>query len=468
MLIESDFFVGEQLRWNLGWASPNYAGAFVAMLLALGFGFSRSRWRWGFFVLELGGFFLLAKTYSRGALVAWGVAWLFGVISTGGLLKSREWWLWLGRIAALGVILYSVGVQWSRAENALSATAPVDRSVGNRLALWKGGLKMIAAAPLQGWGAGESGRAYQQWFQNLERDERFTTMVNSYLSVAVERGLPTLTVALFILWAPVLCAWGFARGGNLLAMAAGVSLVSWSVANGFSTLWIEWRLWIVPCLAYALLASVLGRAWRARRGPLQFKVLAGAGGFALVTALGLYLAGGVLGRNEGLGIYPTREGVVIASRHEDVAQWDVWPDAAVLGALGGKELRRWLTAEGLALRLVVHSGWGAGRAVPSESAKGVMLLGKQAARVSRFRLPASCEALYIIHPTVSPPDETAALPERVVVIFPEIDEVGNRVAWERWSEKQGAAFIGSRGSGLDARWVWTEVLSEATQGGLGR
>jgi len=463
MLIESDFFVGEQLRWNLGWASPNYAGAFVAMLLALGFGFSRSRWCGYGFVLELGGFFLLAKTYSRGALVAWGVAWLFGVISTGGLLKSRERWLWFGRIVGLGLILHCVGFQWSRAEAALSAAVPADRSVGNRLALWKGGLKMIAATPLQGWGVGESGRAYQQWFQAIEREERFTTMVNSYLSVAVERGLPTLAVVLFILWTPVLCAWRFARRGNVLAMAAGAVAVTWLVANGFSTLWIEWRLWIVPCIAYALLALVWAGAWRA-----QYKVIGIAGGFATVTALGLYAAGGGLGRNEGLGIYPKREGIVIASRHEDLAQWDVWPDAAVLGEFWGKELRRGLTDEGLALRLVVHSVWGESRAVPSDSAKGVMLLGKQAARVSRLQFPASCEVLAIIHPTALPPSETGSLPERVIVVFPEIDEVGNRLAWERWSEEQEAEFIVTRGSGVDARWVWSAVLSAVTEGGQAR
>jgi len=459
MLIESDFFVGGQLRWNLGWASPNYAGVFIAMLLALGFGFSRSRWHWYGFVLELGGFFLLAKTYSRGALVAWGVGWLFGAIGTGGVLKARERWLWLGRIAALGVMLYSVGFQWSRAEAALSTAASADRSVGNRLALWEGGLRMIAAAPLQGWGVGESGRAYQQWFQAIEREERFTTMVNSYLSVAVERGLPIFTVCLFMLCLPVVWAWQLARAGSFWAMALGASLVSWLVASGFSTLWIEWRLWVVPCTTYALLALVLGRAWRA-----QFKVIGIAGGFAVVTALGLYATGGVLGRNEGLRISPTREGVVIASRHEGLTQWEVWPDAAVLGELWGKELRRGFTD----VRLVAHSVWGESRAVPSDSAKGVMLLGKQAARVSRLQFSERCEVLAIIHPTVSPPSGTGCLPERVIVVFPEIDEVGNRLAWETWSEEQGAEFIVSKGSGVDIRSLWPEVLSAVTEGGKGR
>ena len=62
MILSGDFFYHGQLRWNLGWPTPNYAGAFVATLLALAFAFSGSRWRWTALALEAGGLFLLAKT----------------------------------------------------------------------------------------------------------------------------------------------------------------------------------------------------------------------------------------------------------------------------------------------------------------------------------------------------------------------------------------------------------------------
>jgi len=93
-----------------------------------------------------------------------------------------------------------------------------------------------------------------------------------------------------------------------------------------------------------------------------------------------------------------------------------------------------------------------------------MFLGKQAARAG-LCLSENCEILYIIHPTVSPPDEMQNLPCRVVIAFPEIDEIGNRAAWEQWAEKQGAKFIISKGSGVDIRAVWPEVLSEAFEEG---
>jgi len=461
MLIESDFFVGEHLRWNLGWASPNYAGAFVAMLLALSFGLSGSRWRWGFFVLELGGLFLLAKTYSRGALVAWSAAWLFGVLSTGRLF-AKSAWLWLARLAALGIILYSVGFQWSRVDAHRTDTIQADRSVGNRLTLWKGGLRMVAAAPLSGWGAGESGRAYQQWFQDLEREERFTTMVNSYLSVAVEYGLPVFVICLFILCLPVVWAWQLARAGSFLAMALGASLVSWLVANGFSTLWIEWRLWIVPGIICIFLTGYL---WTERE--VQLKAIMSTGILALVTTVVLYTAGSALSKDKTLVISPRREGVVMTSKNTASAKWHIWPDEEVLGGFYGKELRRWLIDKESPLCLVVHSSFPEKTRGRFAEAKGAMFFGKQAARVGIF-CEVNCGTLYIIHPTVSPPDETAVLPKRIFVLFPEIDEVGNRLVWERWAKLQGAEFSVSKGSGVDIRLGWPEVLGEVKAGALGR
>ena len=65
MILEGEFFSGVHLRWNLGWPTPNYSGAFLVTLLALAFVFSTSRLRWVALATEVVGFFLLAKTYSR-------------------------------------------------------------------------------------------------------------------------------------------------------------------------------------------------------------------------------------------------------------------------------------------------------------------------------------------------------------------------------------------------------------------
>lgn len=41
IFIEGEFFSGGHLRWNLGWPTPNYAGAFLVTLLVLAFVFFR-------------------------------------------------------------------------------------------------------------------------------------------------------------------------------------------------------------------------------------------------------------------------------------------------------------------------------------------------------------------------------------------------------------------------------------------
>ena len=210
MILEGEFFSGDHLRWNIGWPTPNYAGAFLVTLLALTFVFSSSRWRWAFLLAEVGGLFLLAKSYSRGAVVAWGLAWLFGVVASHVWRNPAQRLVWAARASAMVVMLLAAGFGWSRAEVAKNAdvvSTTQDGSVVNRLALWRGGLKMIVSAPLTGWGAGESGRAYMNWFQDVDRDEGFTTMVNSYLHVAVEHGLPILVVVGWIGAWLLLVAW---------------------------------------------------------------------------------------------------------------------------------------------------------------------------------------------------------------------------------------------------------------------
>jgi hypothetical protein len=73
----------EHVRWNLGWNNPNQAGAFVAMWIPWLWGLGRlaaarcggGSWpAWRVLLAELALWFLLCKTYSRGALLAAAVA----------------------------------------------------------------------------------------------------------------------------------------------------------------------------------------------------------------------------------------------------------------------------------------------------------------------------------------------------------------------------------------------------------
>ena len=92
------------------------------------------------------------------------------------------------RLSGIGILLWLTDFLWRIEPGYVSQ----DVSAGNRLTLWKGGLQMIATSPLEGWGRGKSGDGFMHWFQPLDANEAYAGMVNSYLHVGVEYGLPVL------------------------------------------------------------------------------------------------------------------------------------------------------------------------------------------------------------------------------------------------------------------------------------
>jgi hypothetical protein len=520
MILEGEFFSGGHLRWNLGWPTPNYAGAFLVSLLALAFVFSGSRWRWAILAVEAGGLLLLARTYSRGAVMAWGLAWLFGVVVSRAWRNPAQRLLWAARVGTLIMMLLAAGFGWSRAvamgaeatshgvsasdgsilgrtvRTEQSSEAPVteDGSILNRLSLWRGGLEMIAAAPLHGWGAGESGRAYMNWFQNVDRTEGFATMVNSYLHVGVEHGLPMLGGLVFGLMGLLMVAARTAvidrryRGGvigdaeeslpgrpispsafqsfSILLPAAGASLVAWAVANVFTTLWIEPKLWIVPGIACAMIVFC---GWRNRRC-IGWRWVVGMSAALAVVFVGGLLAAAVFLRTG--HVWRVEPGVgrtaVVHSRElsrrkaaptTSSEAWQVWPDTGVLGSTPGKELRRWIEMLPATTRVVVHP---AAPVVPTDdeqTAGSVFLFGRQAERWGRDSLPV-CRQLVLIHPRGMPPAKWAEEKKRVqvTVIVPMIDETGEAMRWQQWAAEQGARVVVSPGVGQDIRAAWPGVI----------
>ena len=105
----------------------------------------------------------------------------------------------VARLAGIGILLAATGF-FSRIDPRFVAG---DASAGNRLVLWKGGLQMMAAAPWHGWGSGRSGSGFMHWFQPLESTQEYAGMVNSYLHVGVEYGLPVLAGAMTVMLALV-------------------------------------------------------------------------------------------------------------------------------------------------------------------------------------------------------------------------------------------------------------------------
>lgn len=116
-----------------------------------------------------------------------------------------------------------------------------DASVGNRIELWGSALQMAAENP-RGFGTG-TGEQYMQWYQPLDRQQGYRTMVNSYLTFLV----------------------------------AGV----------FSTTMEEWRLWVIPAACTIVLVTfAVGK--RKRMEKIHLLV---TGGSALAGCAALFTVG---------------------------------------------------------------------------------------------------------------------------------------------------------------------------------
>ncbi|AHF94518.1 hypothetical protein OPIT5_18540 [Opitutaceae bacterium TAV5] len=384
-----------------------------------------------------------------------------------------------------------------------------DRSALNRVDLWKGGLELVAASPLRGWGRGQSGASFMHWTQPIGRDEGYLSMVNSYLTVAVEAGLPLFTLLLAAALLPLLLGLRAAdrasrdHRAGLARLWRGLTAAwaAWLAAMIFSNLWIIRGLWIVPglCALAILAAGAAGQRAEARdqrpeargrktdfgcRGrwlsglwslasalwPLfsVFRPLVAAA-LALLLSLTLWLGGAFLARRSPLTLDRAPDGTVLLARRDasppspaaagHPAFCEVWPDAEVLGENYGQELRRWMLADGGPARLAV-------RTTPANS--GLQTLNPEpqtGSSLAAFGSACSSPALagrraWLLHPRDLPPEGVTLAPGSRVWLAG-VDTEGVNHAWFQWIAAQpGAELRINHGSATDIRSLWPEVVLE--------
>lgn len=527
--MEGAYFFGEHLRWNLGWSNPNQGGAFIAMLIPWlwacprrpsGGSSNSGVVRWLLLLVELGLWFLVCKTYSRGAIVAVGVSGIIYFLWDRHLNRGRTGGgLMLTRLAGIGVLLVATGF-FARIDPRFVTQ---DASAGNRLVLWKGGLQMIAASPWRGWGAGRSGEGFMHWFQALESKQEYAGMVNSYLHVGVEYGLPVLAGVMAVLLALVVLAFSVgwigkptagieadgevpaARGPMCFAAAAGTSLLVFLIANVFSTLWIFKNLWWLPGFAGLVIliagfhaqgrtvaavcdrrsegtaknpcgsvAAVCDRRWLSggilttgfHAQGLRFircaaTTMAATTLLSAIMGLGLHLAGKAAPGEVVIRLNPDSNTVSCHANGNTRGEVLIYPDRSVLGRDWGKEIRRLATLPqyrdfGFCAAMDGHPLIDGG--LSAGNPKGIVACGAQAPSgfAALARFPAS--RLVIVHPLGKP--MPSALPlAGVAVILPMLDTSGNGRTWRAACKKRGWPCLTSPGVGQDVRLVWPEVLS---------
>ncbi len=246
-LTETHYYFNGILRWNLLWPSPNLAALALASAIPILWQFDVGRGRRPFlwaaaFAVETGLIFCLARTFSRGGLVGLAVAAVYFAL----------WHAWrAGRLGARSPLVFA-SVPFAARLGAAAACcwisgfagrlAPAyvesDGAVLHRLELWRGAIKMASTRPILGWGAGESGIMYSDWFQPLGHTWHYLGMVNSYLELAVEHGLLALgfVVALLVGLATLPFDGRVTREGTAAAQgAAAASVVAFGTAAFFSS-----------------------------------------------------------------------------------------------------------------------------------------------------------------------------------------------------------------------------------------
>lgn len=212
----------------------------------------------------LGGLSLsLVRTYSRGG---W-IAFLAGVcVFLGSLHQWRRVPLLL--IAIFLTLLLLVPDAADRSNpNAFGA----DRSVGNRILVWKGALAMTAAHWVSGVGDGRFGDEFTAWFQPVPMKTRYRSAINNYLTLSVERGIFALWGYLCLVLGVLWVAWLRAqRFQNPLALGAVSAQAVYLVSGLFTyclTIWeVAWLFWALFAISAWQVFKETQRTWKMRWG----------------------------------------------------------------------------------------------------------------------------------------------------------------------------------------------------------
>jgi len=266
-----DFFYLEHLRLDWGFGNPNKTAALIVCLMMLSwlpaFWFKssdRPRLRRVAFWVSLitcavFGYFLL-QTYSRGGFVAaLGGGFLLLITAPRPWPWRRVWAITFG----IGFLLLA-GIHNESLFRATEGVMTTDVSVNNRLLIWKEVPHMMFDAP-QGWGVGQSGNAFMQWYQPKGNTESYRTLVNSHFTWWVEFDWPRRIGYTFAwLLALALCLPHAKARWYAVVMAA---IFSFAITALFSSVAEEPALWIAPLAGLGLVLLHRVARWVPISGP---------------------------------------------------------------------------------------------------------------------------------------------------------------------------------------------------------
>ena len=456
-----DFYYQDQLRWSFGFDNPNKAAALIASLLPLlwlaisaAWSIKRPWLHWlltGIATLVLAiGWWGLFNTFSRGGIAAAIAA--FAYIGC----RTRSQWIrgWPALVAALAVLV-ALFIATRAAERSIPSAA--DKSVAHRLTVWKGGLEMLASIP-QGVGTGNSGEVYMQWFEPPEMDAGYRTLVNSYLTFAVEQGLGLFGAALFA--AIFIWRWAPCQTPNRLLQnavtAARASLIGFAVAGFFTTTMEEPMLWVPAGAAVAFLfGAKLASPWRPLPHPPANAALHAVAVTGVVCAI-LFLSGLLFDANEPVRISAALSGVTVVPREAKPGAISVLVDEQVSGKDYGKMLRQLAVESKRALHV--------GPMADSASDPWMLVMGS---RIDDMKDGAGKRLILIAPARLEDPASRAILgaASRAILFLPGFDEDGRVSAWRKAATGLGAKVeVHDLDSvGTEVAWDWPDITGQLTK-----
>lgn len=297
-----DFYFGEHLRLDWGFENPNKTAALIAGLLVLVHALRYLiKWkRIGFWIfiaafLSLG--VCLIHTYSRGGILA-AVAGQLAFYVTRHLKFRVPSRTALFTAFALGILLtlYSAlpQVEAIKRYSQGMGEEEVDRSVTNRLRIWKDVPQMILDAP-NGWGHDKVGEAWMLWYQPLDTRYRYRTLVNSHLTWLAGFGWAGRFLYLGGWCLILLTCFAPRIESNLERQSASIAVGVWTtlaVSAFFSSVGESALLWLLPLVSLAWMilgSSKLREAIKDRARLLKHLGISAC--FAVLCIAALYLAG---------------------------------------------------------------------------------------------------------------------------------------------------------------------------------
>ncbi|MDB4793722.1 O-antigen ligase family protein [Methylacidiphilales bacterium] len=237
---------------------------------------------------------ILILTYSRGGWAAYGCGLAFLAVS------ARQ----LRRICAFCAIGFLLGVILipKALDRAGSVADQEDRSITNRIAVWKGALAMTAAHPLTRLHSDFFGTQFSAWYQPIKMNTKYGAALNNYLTISAERGSLCLAAYLLIIFVPLWISFRFAKQRNdVVILGACAGLIVYSISALFTCSLNIWYINVLAGLSWLILIFYIAYLFSRTYQPFDFRLIVFPTIACLILTASIFGVGSVL-----LAMWPTK------------------------------------------------------------------------------------------------------------------------------------------------------------------